>query len=185
LKSINELIAKLKSSNFKKKNILIIVLGFLSIFIIFISEFDSDNDNDKNVKANNDSSDYCAIIEQKIESFIESIDGAGETRVIVTISETTEYIYATDDKESKKLNDNSEDWTVENNYIIIKNSNVNSGLLIKTIEPKIRGVAIACEGGDDVDVQEQIISAVSAVLNINSSKISISKLSIKESENEK
>ena len=61
----------------------------------------------------------------------------------------------------------------------------NSGLLIKTIEPKIRGVAIACTGGDDVYVQQQIYSAVSALLNVSTSEISISKLTDKEIKNEK
>ena len=120
-----------------------------------------------------------------MENFIENIDGAGKTRVIITLSETTEYIYAKDGKEIRKNDEKNDDETLENKYVIIENDNINSGLLIKTIEPKIRGVAISCEGGDNTKVQQQIYSAVSAVLNINSSKISISKLSSLEVVNEK
>ena len=163
-----------------------LIIGFLGIFIIFISEFELKNDSDESENiCNSSTDDYCTMLENKIESFVESINGAGETNVVITLSETTEYIYATDDKEIKKNNDNGDDWTIENNHVIIKNNNENSGLLIKTIEPKIRGVAIACTGGDDVYVQQQIYSAVSALLNVSTSEISISKLTDKEIKNEK
>ncbi len=181
MKYLKSIIDKLKDNKLNKKTLIILLIGLLSIFIIFISEMDFNNKDDDNTDISNyNTDDYCLKLEQKIESFIESIDGAGDAKVIITLSETTEYIYATDDKEMKKSNDNGEDWTIENNHVIIKNSNINSGLLIKTIEPKIRGVAIACTGGDDIHVQEQIFSAVSALLNISTSEISISKLTVKE-----
>ena len=142
-----------------------------------IKESEKEDDNIDN--------DYCLQLEKKMEDFIENIDGAGKTRVIITLSETTEYIYAKDGKEVRKNNEKNDDETLENEYVIIENNNINSGLLIKTIEPKIRGIAISCEGGDNIKVQQQIYSAVSAVLNINTSRISISKLSSLEVVNEK
>ena len=65
-------------------------------------------------------------------------------------------------------------------YVIIENNNSDTGLLIKTIEPKIRGVAISCEGGDDINVQQQIYSTIEAILDVSASDISISKLSYSE-----
>ncbi len=180
MKHLKLLIDKLKDNKLNRKTLIILLVGLLSIFIIFISEMDFNKKDDNTEITNYNTDDYCLMLEQKIESFIESIDGAGDAKVVITLSETTEYIYATDDKEIKKGNENGEDWTIENNHVIIKNSNENSGLLIKTIEPKIRGIAIACTGGDDIRVQEQIFSAVSALLNISTSEISISKLNVKE-----
>ena len=180
MKYLKLLIDKLKDNKLNRKTLIILLVGLLSIFIIFISEMDFNKKDDNTEITNYNTDDYCLMLEQKIESFIESIDGAGDAKVVITLSETTEYIYATDDKEIKKGNENGEDWTIENNHVIIKNSNENSGLLIKTIEPKIRGIAIACTGGDDIRVQEQIFSAVSALLNISTSEISISKLNVKE-----
>ena len=64
--------------------------------------------------------------------------------------------------------------------VIIENNNNDVGLLIKTIEPKVRGVAVSCEGGDNTKVQQQIFSTIEALLDIKTSNISISKLSYTE-----
>lgn len=175
----------IKNLKLDKKTLVVFIAGFIGIIIIFLSEIDftKTEDDDKNIV--NNENDYCQQLEKKMEDFIEKIDGAGETKVIITLSETTEYIYAKDGKEIRKSNENNDDETLENKYVIIENDNINSGLLIKTIEPKIRGIAISCEGGDNTKVQQQIYSAVSAVLNINTSRISISKLSSLEVADEK
>ena len=181
MKKIEEYIKNLKLD---KKTIFVFVAGILGILIIFLSEIDF-TVKKENEKEDNIEKDYCLQLEQKMEDFIENIDGAGKTKVIITLSETTEYIYAKDGKEIRKNNEKNDDETLENKYVIIENDNINSGLLVKTIEPKIRGIAISCEGGDNSKVQQQIYSAVSAVLNINTSRISITKLSSLEVVNEK
>lgn len=145
--------------------------------VLFISELDFDKKQDEDIGIEYSSSEYCEYHEKKIKDFVEAIDGAGKTQVIITLSETTEYIYATDDKDVIKNDDKSDDSSYEKDYVIIDENNNDTGLLIKTVEPKIRGVAIACEGGNNPAVQQQIYSAIGAVLNISSSRISISKLS--------
>ncbi len=178
--SLKNFINKLKID---KKTALFVVIGFTAILIIFLSELSSTGTEDKENNRNTDemsSATYCEYLEEKVEEIVEAIEGAGEAKVMITLSETTEYIYATNDKDSRKNSDNSEDSTFENDYVIIENNSNDTGLLIKTIEPKVRGVAVVCEGGNDSTVQRQIYSAVSAVLNISTSRISISKLNFTE-----
>ncbi len=165
-----------------KKLALIVIAGFMIIALIFISEVDFNTVNSEKIEVTDEMSteDYCAYLEEKVTEIIECIDGAGKTKVMITLSETTEYIYATNDKNTRKSNDVSNDTTFENDYVIIEKDNNDTGLLIKTIEPKVRGVAIVCEGGNNSTVQNQIYSAISAVLNISTSRISISKLSYLE-----
>lgn len=172
---------KLKSD---KKTLILLSVGFLLIIILFISESDLKNEEVEISKELTDE-EYCDYLENKVKNFIEKIEGAGKTEVIITLAETTEYIYATDDKDVRKNNSNSDDSTVEKDYVIIENDNNDVGLLIKTIEPKIRGVAISCEGGDNIKVQQQIYSTIEAILNIKSTNISISKLSYTEEKYEK
>ena len=178
-----------KNINIKdnKKISLFIILGFITIGLLFFSELDVKNNKEVNTEIEKELSttDYCIYLEEKVSEIIKSIDGAGETKVMITLSETTEYIYATNNKDLLKKNNNSNDSTYENDYVIIEKDDNDTGLLIKTIEPKIRGVAIVCEGGDNTTVQNQIYSAVSAVLNISISRISISKLKHMEGKNEK
>lgn len=174
----------IKKFNLDKKTIIILISGFLIIILIMVSELNFDTETE-NVESEISDEEYCDHLENKIKSFIEKIDGAGKTEVIITLAETTEYIYATDDKDTRKNNNNTDDSTVQKDYVIIENNNNDVGLLIKTIEPKIRGVAISCEGADDIKVQEQIYSTVEALLDIKTSNISISKLSLTEEKYEK
>lgn len=177
---LKDFISKLKID---KKTALFVVIGFTAILIIFLSEFSNSVGEEKNVNVNTEemsSVTYCEYLEDKVEEIVESIEGAGEAKVMITLSETTEYIYATNDKDSRKNSENTDDSTFENDYVIIENNSNDTGLLIKTIEPKVRGVAVVCEGGNDSTVQRQIYSAVSAVLNISTSRISISKLNVTE-----
>ncbi len=173
---LKETINKLKID---KKTGIVVIVGFILIIVLFISELNIIPEEKDECKKVSDE-EYCDYLENKIKIFIEKIEGAGKTEVIITLSETTEYIYATDDKDVRKNNDNSDDSTFEKDYVIIENNNNDVGLLIKTIEPKIRGVAISCEGGDNLNVQQQIYSTIEAILDISTSNISISKLSFSE-----
>lgn len=165
-----------------KKLALIVIAGFIIIALIFISELDFNTVESNKIELKDEmtTEEYCSYLEEKVTEIIECIDGAGKTKVMITLSETTEYIYATNDKNTRKNNDKSDDSTTQNDYVIIEKDNNDTGLLIKTIEPKVRGVAIVCEGGNNSTVQNQIYSAISAVLNISTSRISISKLSYME-----
>lgn len=171
---------KFQKLNLDKKTKIVIMVGFSFILMLFISEMNFDSDKEIEITDEMSDAEYCIYLENKLIEFIESIDGAGKTKVMITLSETTEYIYATDDKDTKKNNNNSDDSTFQKDYVIIENNNNDEGLLIKTIKPKVRGVAISCEGGNNTQVQQQIYSAISAILDINTSNISISKLSISE-----
>lgn len=181
---VNDITTFIKKINLNKKTGVMLIAGFLVIIILFMSELDFETEKE-DVNSELSDEEYCAYLENKVKHFIEKIDGAGKTEVIITLAETTEYIYATDDKDVKKNNSNSDDSTIEKDYVIIENDNNDVGLLIKTIEPKVRGVAVSCEGGDDIKVQQQIYSTIEAILNIKTSSISISKLSLTEDEYEK
>ncbi len=163
----------------KDKKILILVLiGFVSVVLIALSEmnFDKSIDDDKVNNSNIDSYEYCDYLETRIEDIVGSIEGAGKVRVMITLAETTEYVYAQNQNGTKKSNKDSENSDNKSNFVIIEKDNNDSGLLIKTFEPKIRGVAVVCDGGDNPLVQQQIYSTVSAVLNVSTARISISKL---------
>lgn len=161
-----------------KKMLLVIFVGFIGVLLIALSEISFDDSTDKNNEKilSSDSYEYCAYIEKRVEDIVSSIDGAGNVRVMITLAETTEYVYAQNQNGTKKSNKDSENSDNKNSFVIIEKDNNDSGLLIKTFEPKIRGVAIVCDGGDSPTVQQQIYSTVSAVLNVSTARISISKL---------
>lgn len=176
----NKLIKENLCNLFKKdkKLLLIVLVGFVVVLLIAISEMglDKSTEKEKDLTPNMDSYEYCDYLERRVEDIVNSIDGAGEVRVMITLAETTEYVYAQNQNGTKKSNKDSENSDNKSNFVIIEKDNNDSGLLIKTFEPKIRGVAVVCDGGDNPIVQQQIYSTVSAVLNVSTARISISKL---------
>ena len=93
-----------------KKTFLIVVIGFACIILIVLSEIDTvDSQKDENIKSlTTESNEYCAYLEQRVEDVVSSIDGAGKVKVMITISETTEYVYAQNQNGTKKTNKDSE-----------------------------------------------------------------------------
>lgn len=164
-----------------KKTFICFVAGLLGILLIFASEAFGNNSK----KTKDDSKEYVSYsneIEEKLANIISSVDGAGKTKVFLTIEESEEYVYAQDLSYNKKDDTQKNE---EKEYVIVDGGNGKDGLLIKTVNPKIRGVAIVCEGGDDPTVQQRIYSCVSASLGISTARISISKMTSMEVNNEK
>ncbi len=107
---------------------------------------------------------YSEEIEQKLEKIISSIQGAGRCKVMVTLDTSEENVYAFDINDSK------------NEYVVIKTNSDEGGLLIKIIQPKIRGVAVVCDGGDTYTTVNSITETVCSVLGISSTKVSVAKM---------
>ena len=93
---------------------------------------------------------YVEELENKLENVLESIDGVGECSVAVTLENNGEAVYSSLSYSS-------------------------SPMLIKTNQPKIRGVAVVVDGSDDVSVQNQVIATIKSLTDVSSSRISVSK----------
>ena len=119
------------------------------IILIALSGFNAgkaDISDDSDLFSYDDQSEYEALLESRLSEILSHIEGIGNLNVMVTL-ETSE-----------------------------KNEYLKSGhepVFIET--PKIRGVIVVCEGGNNVIVQEKVISAVSGVFGINSTHISVIK----------
>ena len=91
---------------------------------------------------------YSTKIQRELESLISEIQGAGKTRVLLTMENSAEYVY-------------------------LENGTTKT----KAIEPRVRGVLVICEGGDDPVAVGRITEAVTKALDISAAKVCISKLS--------
>lgn len=162
----SKIILKIKSD---KKAMFIILIGFAGMLLIMLSG--SDNENKYETTLDNQ---QIILSERElsydVENFIENIDGAGRSKVILTFESYEETVYAYDQNESYNHNGESD---VENKYVIIDNGEGEGGLKLKILSPKIRGVAVLCKGGDNPVVKERIIMALAALFDISTNKISV------------
>ena len=128
---------------------LIIISGIVGIALIFLSSYMSFDFGTANKEEEEFSvTSYSTEIENDLQTVISQIEGAGVTKVLLTMENSVEYVYL----------DGSTTKT-------------------KEIEPHIRGVLVVCEGGDDPVVVERITQAVTKALDISTAKVCITKLS--------
>lgn len=126
---------------------------------------------------------YEEQIEKRLEDLLGAVEGAGETRVMLTLDCGSEPVYATQGKTSQSSQSSaageanaSESYSAEQAYVILGTGSGERGLVLKTLEPKVRGVAVLCQGADSIQVRQNIIEAVTAVLGIGSNKVSVGKM---------
>lgn len=154
---------------------IIVIIGVLGIFLISLPEFLPENSKDSKGSEANAKTDYTAYVaeqENKLEEIIKAIDGAGECKVMITLENTSESVYATD---NESRNDDSS-ASSKDEYVIYDASDGEAPVLIKEYMPKIQGVTVVCSGGDNIQVREKIINTVTALFNISTNRVSVAKI---------
>ena len=128
---------------------------------------------------------YEAKLEERLTNIVSNISGAGKTKVLVTLENGVENIYASD---YKKNSDKTEEYNSgitektqettdsEENIVMVEGNDGRKQALITTqIEPQIKGVVIVCDGGESASVKQRIIEAVTTALDISSEKVCVIK----------
>ncbi len=116
-----------------------------------------------------DENTYKITIENDLKEILQNIKGAGKIDVMITLSDNGNTLYATDEK----VNTDDTSKTQEKNHVLTDEGNTNHALIIKKTEPQIAGVLVCAEGAGNIEVKQNIISAVSALLGIKSHRIEV------------
>lgn len=174
----------LKDDKHKK---IIIVLGLAGIVLIFLSSFVSceKTDSTSRVKEEISVDEYRSKIENNLKDIVSSIEGSGKTKVLVTVENSTETVYATEQKKNKESTEDKSNGEItkkkesddsEVHYITVKDSNGSEkALSVTQVQPTIKGVVVVCDGGNDPNVQQRITNAVTTALNITSKRVCVTK----------
>lgn len=193
--SFKEFLKNLKFSNEKKEQICILFL--LGIFFMLVATPVTNKskkmDTKKQVKRSEkyekttSNNEYIKVLENKLEQTIEGIEGAGNALVMITLKNNGEKIldknqpYETqidksieNGKESEKNNIKNEQETV-----LIEQEGDTIPIVIEEIYPKIEGVVVVCDGGDNPKLCMHIKEIVKALFSVDSHKIVVSKLETK------
>ena len=89
---------KIKNLLTAKKPWLLFVLGLAGIGLIFLSSFVPQTEQETET----DVTDPAIAIEQRLEQTISRIKGAGETHVMVTLSDTGSKVYLSEEEEREE-----------------------------------------------------------------------------------
>ncbi len=155
-----------------KKAFLIILLGLSGMLLISLSELMPEKTDDIKKSSKNIVVDYNVHERQELERIIGLIEGAGKVSVMITYEGTSESIYASDISSQKNESNSSTDTE----HIILDKGNIEDGLLLKEIYPKVTGVAVVCEGGGSAAVKNEITMMIKALYNLSSNSICVSEM---------
>lgn len=147
--SIKEFVKKIKI-----EYLIVVALGIVAIFI-----FASTKDGKSQPTSVNS---YVSDIENKLESCLSKVKGAGKVEVIVSVSGGMENVLAT-------KNELSSGGKVVESPLIVNGKAV----VVKEKYPEISGVIIVSQGANNLAVRMDILDAATCFLNIPSERIQI------------
>ena len=129
-------------------------------------------------------SEYTQRLEERLEELVESMEGAGEARVMVTLEQGSLQMYAVQRKEDTQLEDDYDTGSakrkdsVEESYLLVEDAAGRSQALpTTTVEPRIRGVTVVCEGAEDPQVAARVTQGVTTALGIGTNRVCVVRLS--------
>ncbi len=166
---LKKLFGDLKDSDKKLK--IIIAVALAGVMLIMLSELVPSGDKNASDTTRSDYREYIACLEAESEELISSISGVGRCKVMITLKNTNESVYA------KNLEENSSSgsYSKSDEYVLYEGQEGKTPVLIKEYFPDIQGVAVVCDGADNTLVRESITESISSLYGVPVSRISISK----------
>lgn len=111
---------------------------------------------------------------EKLEDILSTIDGAGQTKVLLTLETGGTSIFQTDLQLEQTENIRKED---SKTVLLSSGSGTEDALIKETVYPSYRGALVVCEGADSAAVRLRMIQAVSSLTGLTSDKITVIKMS--------
>ena len=173
---------------------IIVILGLIGMVLILVSQFTGGGGSAAKSKipdtqtAEFTSEMYIRDLEAKLQSLITGMEGVGKARVMITLQNGAEKVYA---QEEKRNIDKTQEATdaqtvgkiyqkenVEQKYILVDSEyGKKEALVLTQLEPKIQGVVIVCEGAGNIRVEADLTNVVTTALNIPSTRVCVVKIS--------
>lgn len=108
-------------------------------------------------------------MEERLETVLGFVQGAGEVRVLLTTLSGEEVIFQSDEQGSGD--------SINSSTVIISDSERNqSGLVQQRKSPIYRGAVVVCEGADKPDVRLALTEAVKNATGLRTDQISVLKM---------
>ena len=183
---INKIKKHLEELNNKKFIINLIIILLISIIaLIGVSFLNDEKENvvssiKPSIEEDNPDSDYSIYLEDKLAAILEKLYGVGEVNVMITLEDSIESVPASNttktvettkeiDAEGGTREVNREDLNVQ----MVSKGNEGSLVVLKEVNPTVKGVIVVAEGADNAEVLERLYEAVKTVLGISGNRVQV------------
>lgn len=129
---------------------------------------------------------YEELLEKRLTEALACVEGVGKIKVMITLKATGEKIILketpytgseTSEIDSEGGSRNVSEWSQSDTAVYIeKNDGSRTPYVVQETNPKIEGVIVVAEGGDNIYTVKEIIEAVSALFDVPSHKIKVMKM---------
>ena len=165
----------------------VIAVGLILLLILLLTFLPLNNGQQQPVATaykqatTKDNDDYETALEKKLANMLVKMEGVGSVSVMVTTVSNEEKVLAedtsshtqhTEEKDQSGGSRVTENTQLTNDVVL---QNGNTPYVIKEYAPEIKGVFILAEGAGDSVVKNQMIDAVSRLLDVPVHKISVEK----------
>ena len=166
----------------KDKWLIILLVGLLLVVIAMpVSDIKSDQTQDEQQvqKAENASEDtYTDALETRLENALAKVEGVGNVKVMITLASSSEKVVEKDREMTSEVQEgeSGEKNTSSSETAVYANGNGEEMPYVKQeLSPRIEGVLVIADGGDNAIVIENITEAVQALFGVDTHKIKVMK----------
>ena len=164
-----------------KKRKILLILGAVGILLIFLSDLIPQH-TEPAASSGEDLDVYVEHLEDRLLETVGLVQGVGELKIMLTLEGGGETVYASTEKNTSTSTsadfgtNESNQSSYENEVVLVDDGSGRQALVQTSLEPEIKGVAVVCEGGDDIAVVKRVTDVVSVVLGIPTSRICVTKM---------
>ena len=163
----------------ERKRKLLLFFGVVGILLIFLSDL-IPQQTQTEVSTTENLDAYVEKLENRLLDTVKLVEGVGEVKIMLTLEGGSETIYASTEKSASTSSDSgtntSSQSSYENEVVLVDDGSGRQALVQTALEPEIKGVAVVCQGGDDIAVVKRVTDVVSVVLGIPTSRICVTKM---------
>lgn len=126
---------------------------------------------------------YERALEERLEEFFSLVEGAGKVRVMVSPMVGRETVFAVDANESRSYSmeedaqggsrETHQHTLNEQTVMVTDRTGTDRPLVLREIEPRIEGIVIIAEGGDNPHVRDALTRAARAMLGLDAHLIQV------------
>ena len=181
-----------EDENSKKRQIenIVVFIVILIVTVLIINNMWSSEEQNKK-EENNSSSKVLAEsndistqenLEKNLEDILESINGVGKVKVLITYSETSEIVAMynetnsesnTEETDGNGGNKSTKETENKREIVYTDENGKSEPITEKIIMPKIEGAIVTAEGAENANVKTSIVNAVEAVTGLAVHKIQV------------
>ncbi|MCI5621225.1 MAG: stage III sporulation protein AG [Lachnospiraceae bacterium] len=173
---------RMRQKKWKKTDFLVLALVGVLILVISLPTDSKTRDRESQVSQEEEEITARGDVESKLEKILGKIDGAGKVAVMITYEDEGTSVVEKDESSTKENSTeiSGDSVTGTKSQVQRQEETVFDGeeqpFVVRELKPRIEGILVVAEGGDNTMVKQNISEAVMALFDVELHKIKIVKM---------